>query len=490
MKGKQRIPINMLARTIEKYLIFISDALSLNLAFTGIFWLRYRSGFFAQHFDTTRSFSHYSQIAFVLSLIWIAYFYLTGLYRDWYLESRTAQILVVTKRITSGVLVILALTSGPDVIHALHTHDYLAPFTRTRIASISAYWLIFILLVNGFRLLVQSVMRLLMYKGIGLDRMLILGANESGLIIQKEFESSPTLGWKVWGFLDEMAASLGQKFGDHAILGKYSDLPDIVKREKIGGIVISHESHSHNEIIRILALVAEYPLSVFIVPDLYDVVTGHFKTSAVHGCALKVLFPEHMPAWEAKIKRLIDIIFSLVFLSLASPFLLFIALFIKLDSRGPVFYSQERIGQYGKRFWVHKFRSMRTDAEAAGPQWATQRDPRVTRLGLFLRNTRIDEIPQLWCVLKGDMSLVGPRPEREHFINQLRHEVPLYLKRLKMKPGLTGWAQVKHKYDSSIDDVKTKVTYDLWYFENMSVALDIQILIRTIWVVISGHGAH
>ena len=132
---------------------------------------------------------------------------------------------------------------------------------------------------------------------------------------------------------------------------------------------------------------------------------------------------------------------------------------------------------------------MRTDAEKAGPQWATRGDPRVTRLGRFLRRTRIDELPQMWCVLKGDMSLVGPRPEREHFINQLRNEVPLYLRRLKMKPGITGWAQVKHKYDSDIEDVKTKVLFDLWYFENMSLILDLLIMVRTVWVVLTGHGA-
>jgi lipopolysaccharide/colanic/teichoic acid biosynthesis glycosyltransferase len=123
------------------------------------------------------------------------------------------------------------------------------------------------------------------------------------------------------------------------------------------------------------------------------------------------------------------------------------------------------------------------------PQWASAKDPRVTRLGRFLRRTRLDEVPQLWNIFKGDMSLVGPRPEREHFINQLRKEVPLYLRRLKMKPGLTGWAQVKHHYDASIEDVKTKILFDLWYFENMSLTLDLMILLRTVWVVLTGKGA-
>jgi exopolysaccharide biosynthesis polyprenyl glycosylphosphotransferase len=176
-------------------------------------------------------------------------------------------------------------------------------------------------------------------------------------------------------------------------------------------------------------------------------------------------------------------------LIITAPLMALIAWGVRRDSPGPALYAQERVGQYGKLFHLLKFRTMRTDAEKAGPQWASAKDPRVTRLGRFLRRTRLDELPQLWCVLKGDMSLVGPRPEREHFISQLRYEVPLYLRRLKMKPGLTGWAQVKHHYDANIEDVKTKVLFDLWYFENMSLTLDLVILVRTVWVVVSGKGA-
>ena len=296
---------------------------------------------------------------------------------------------------------------------------------------------------------VQALVRRLLRKGIGLERLLILGATEAGRRIETEVAAVPEMGWRVSGFVDESAAMKGKEFAGHPVFGKYSDLPALIAGHRIGGLIISHESTSHNEILRVLSQVAEFPLSVFIVPDLYDAASGHFKTSAVHGMTLKVLFPEHMPAWEAKLKRLMDIGVSAAVMALGLPIYLLTALAIKLDSKGPIFYSQERIGQYGRRIFIHKFRTMRTDAEKAGPQWATRGDPRVTRLGRFLRRSRIDELPQMWCVLKGDMSLVGPRPEREHFINQLRNEVPLYLRRLKMKPGLTGWAQVKHKYDAA-----------------------------------------
>jgi exopolysaccharide biosynthesis polyprenyl glycosylphosphotransferase len=479
----------MLARKFEKYLIFAGDVVSFNLAFACIFWMRYRSGLFPDSLDPARQFGHFSRIAFVLSLIWIAYFFISGLYRDWYLQSRAVQLGVVSKEITTGCLIILAVTTGSDVVEQIQEHRLAHVFTWTRAATFLSYWLTFLVSVNGFRMLVQSLVRRLLRKGIGLDRVLILGATEAGAGIQRELARVPEMGWQLAGYVDENPAQKGRVFAGAPVLGKYADLSELIPRHRIGGIIISHESASHNEILRVLSHVAEFPLSIFIVPDLYDVASGHFKTSAVHGMTLKQLFPEHMPAWEAKLKRLMDIAIAGTGLVLAGPLMALTALLIRLDSAGPVFYSQERIGQYGKRFMVHKFRTMRTDAEAAGPQWAKAGDSRITRLGRFLRRSRIDELPQLWCVLIGDMSLVGPRPERQHFISQLKHEVPLYLRRLKMKPGLTGWAQVKHRYDTSIDDVKTKVMFDLWYFENMSLSLDLYILLRTVWVVITGHGA-
>ncbi|HQB64854.1 MAG TPA: sugar transferase, partial [Fibrobacteraceae bacterium] len=197
----------------------------------------------------------------------------------------------------------------------------------------------------------------------------------------------------------------------------------------------------------------------------------------------------NMPLWQVRVKRAMDIIIAFGLLILSSPIFFLAAIGVKLDSKGPIFYSQERVGLYGRRFMVHKFRTMKVDAEKNGAQWATKNDPRITRIGLFLRRARIDELPQLLCVLKGDMSMVGPRPERAVFIEQLREQVPFYISRLKIKPGLTGWAQVRHHYDTSIEDVQKKLQYDMYYYENMSLLLDIQILFRTIYVVITGKGA-
>lgn len=196
-----------------------------------------------------------------------------------------------------------------------------------------------------------------------------------------------------------------------------------------------------------------------------------------------------MTSVERNTKRLIDLVFSIVCMVVFSPLLLYCYLLIKRDHDGPAIYRQERIGRFGRPFYMYKFRTMRTDAEKFGAQWATKNDPRITRIGHFLRKTRIDELPQILCVLRGEMSMVGPRPERAVFIEKLRDEIPFYISRLKMKPGLTGWAQVRHHYDTSTEDVKIKLQYDMYYYENMSLMLDFQILVRTVYVVLTGKGA-
>jgi exopolysaccharide biosynthesis polyprenyl glycosylphosphotransferase len=203
------------------------------------------------------------------------------------------------------------------------------------------------------------------------------------------------------------------------------------------------------------------------------------------------ILSEPMPPWEKNVKRLMDIAFSLAVIILCLPFFLIIAAAIKLDSEGPVFYLQERIGYRGRCFKLLKFRSMVKDAEKyTGPVWAGKNDTRITRIGKIIRKTRLDELPQVYNILKGDMSIVGPRPEREFFVEQLKKKIPYYSLRLKVKPGLTGWAQIKHNYDRTLDDVREKLKYDLYYIENMSLNMDFKIIIATIFVVLGAKGAH
>jgi exopolysaccharide biosynthesis polyprenyl glycosylphosphotransferase len=225
-----------------------------------------------------------------------------------------------------------------------------------------------------------------------------------------------------------------------------------------------------------------------IMPDLYDIISGQARTNQIYGFPLIEITPQLMPPWEESTKRLIDVAVSALVLGAGLPFWIVTAIVIKLDSPGPVLYRQERVGKDGIPFNIIKFRSMAKDAEREGPRWSGREDPRITRFGRIIRQLHIDEIPQMFNVLRGDMSLIGPRPERPVFVQKLSKEIPLYQRRLKVRPGITGWAQVKQKYDETIDDVKKKVQYDLFYIENMSLRMDFKIILNTAYHVLMGRG--
>jgi exopolysaccharide biosynthesis polyprenyl glycosylphosphotransferase len=230
-------------------------------------------------------------------------------------------------------------------------------------------------------------------------------------------------------------------------------------------------------------------VSLKLIPDFYSVIGGMARTEHIYGLPLIEVLPVPMPAWEQSTKRLIDLAVSLVVLVVGLPLWTLLGALVRLTSPGPAIYRQQRVGQHGRVFTMYKFRTMHKHAEAqTGPVWAAEDDPRYTPLGRWLRKTRLDEVPQLWNVLKGNMSLVGPRPERPYFVEKLAVEIPLYNRRHRVKPGITGWAQVKWHYDTSLEDVQQKVKYDLFYIENMSLRMDFKILFQTIRTAFSGQG--
>ena len=232
----------------------------------------------------------------------------------------------------------------------------------------------------------------------------------------------------------------------------------------------------------LIAVLSLYNVSVKLLPDFYNLVSG-FKTSHIYGVSLIRFFGSNMKTWEWLLKRIIDIAVSLMVLIVFMPIWVIIALAILIDSSGPIFYKQKRIGKNKQEFELIKFRSMMHNAEnLTGPKWAEKEDSRITHLGKLLRKTGLDEIPQFFNVLMGDMSIVGPRPERLYFVNELEQSIQFYSRRLIIKPGITGWAQIKYKYDESIDDVREKLRYDLYYIENMSILLDLKIIVQTLLV--------
>jgi len=478
-------------RILEKVITFFFDIAAICVAFAATFWLRYKSNYFPESFDPNLELVNYFVPMLVLAFGWVLLFFFSGLYRNWYKESRIDEFFVVMKTVLLGMFLLFLVTSASQIAEFAHTGKPGVLFTRTKMATLLTYGgcMLFFATVNRFTM--HTVLNLLFARGIVQTRMFIVGANQSGEKLLRGLERFPRMGGKVVGFIENDGRKKGTEFCGLPVCGTYSDIPAAVRRAGVEGIVISEVSNSANEITRIIEACADTRLVIYMVPSLMDVITGHLKTNQLFGIPLMVLLQDHMPPWEAQIKRLMDVTVSALVLVLGAPAWLATAAAIRLTSPGPAIYRQERIGRNGRPFIMMKFRSMYIDAEKhSGPQWATENDPRITKVGRLIRKTRLDEIPQFINVLRGEMSLVGPRPERAFFIEMLKKEIPWYVRRIKMKPGITGWAQVKHKYDETIEDVKQKVLYDLYYFENMSLVLDIKILARTFLVVFTGKGAH
>ncbi len=279
-------------------------------------------------------------------------------------------------------------------------------------------------------------------------------------------------------------------FGHLPRLGNLSELSKVIVAHQIEDVLIAMEPEEHVRLTETLDRLFDFgeKIHIKIIPDLYDNLLGNVRMNEVYGAVLLNIRQELMPKWERLVKRMMDVAISLGVLVGLSWLYFYVAMRVKLDSKGPIFFKQERVGLNGKPFQLVKFRSMRTDAEANGPQLSQDADPRVTRWGATMRKYRLDELPNFWNVLVGDMSLVGPRPERQFFINQIVEKAPHYRHLLKVRPGITSWGQVKYGYASNLNEMLQRLRFDVLYIENMSLALDIKIMFYTVMVLLRGEG--
>lgn len=420
----------------------------------------------------------------VMAAFWISLFAFFGLYKRLYLVSRFDEIIRVGKISIIGTLLFFFLLFTDDLNWNADNISSAKNYTFV-------YWLLTFSLVSANRLILRTIQRMSVKRGFGLHRAIIVGVDDTARQIYDDIRRHRTTGLEVCGFVDQKPEKQDKppKVEPEMILGPLDDINRIIDAHHIEDVIVAVEPEDRMKLVSVLDNIEKPSVSVKIVPDFYQIISGLNQTNQIFGLPLIEVMPDPMPNWEKSVKRMMDIVLSSLILLVHLPVMALTALVIRLSSKGPAVFAQERVGLHGDPFVMYKFRSMYVDAEKkTGPTWASDNDPRITPVGIWLRKLRLDELPQLYNVLKGDMSLVGPRPEREYFVNQFKKQIPLYTRRLRVRPGITGWAQVKWKYDETFDDVVEKTKYDLFYVENISLKMDLKILINTIFTMLAGKG--
>lgn len=415
----------------------------------------------------------------IIPTLWILFYYITGFYMNIYRRSRLKEL---------GQTFMTSIVGVVGIFFTLILDDY--------IVSYKNYYELFFTLLGlhfcftyFFRLILTTrTIHRIHQRKIGFNT-LIIGSNQNALKVYKEMkEQVRPAGNKFVGFISIEGNDDRLLEKDLPRIGELSNLEEILQGNKIEEVIIAVETVEHKRLNEILTIVENRQITIWGIPDLYDFLSGMVKMNTIYGIPLIKISNGLMPGWQENLKRVLDVALSLMASVFFIPIFLALVIIIKFSSKGPVIYKQERIGRFGKPFKIMKLRSMVKGAENGTPALSSDSDSRITKVGKFMRKTHLDEIPQFINVILGDMSLVGPRPERKFYIDQIVKKAPHYTHLHKLRPGITSWGQVKYGYASNVDEMLERLPYDMMYLKNISLYIDFKILIYTVMVSVKGNG--